>query len=105
KIGRVKWMENFDEALKRDVAVFRAVRKAVGQDVTLFVDGNDGYKARPLGAAEFGEAAGADGLFAMEEMFPEEKLAETREEKRRLRAAGLKTKLCDGEGHLGGIRP
>jgi galactonate dehydratase len=105
KIGRVKWMENFDEALKRDIAVFKAVRKAVGKNVMLFVDGNDGYKARPLAATEFAQAVGADGLFAMEEMFPEEKLAETREEKRRLRVAGLKTRLCDGEGHVGGIRP
>lgn len=104
KTGRVKWMENFDEALKRDIAAFKAVRQAVGKDVTLFVDGNDGYKSRPLAAAEFAEAVASDGLYAMEEMFPEEKLDETREEKRRVRAAGLATKLCDGEGHVGGIR-
>jgi L-alanine-DL-glutamate epimerase-like enolase superfamily enzyme len=104
KTGRAKWIESFDAALQRDIAVFKAVRKIVGKDVTLLVDGNDGYKARPLAAAEFAEAVAADGLFAMEEMFPEEKLDETREEKRRARAAGMKTKLCDGEGHVGGIR-
>jgi L-alanine-DL-glutamate epimerase-like enolase superfamily enzyme len=104
KIGRVKWMENFDEALQRDIAVFKAVRRAVGKDVTLFVDGNDGYSARPLASAEFAEAVGDLGLYAMEEMFPQAKLDETREVKRRLRAAGLKTKLADGEDRLGGIR-
>ncbi len=105
KIGRVKWMGNFDEALKRDIAVFKAVRNAVGKNVTLFVDGNDGYSSRPLAAAEFGEAVGAFNLYAMEEMFPQAKLDETREVKRRLRIGGLKTKLADGEDRLGGIRP
>jgi L-alanine-DL-glutamate epimerase-like enolase superfamily enzyme len=73
--------------------------------VVLFVDGNDGYNSRPLAGAEFAEAAGDGNLYAMEEMFPEEKIEETQEVKRRMRAAGLKTKLADGENSLGGIRP
>jgi L-alanine-DL-glutamate epimerase-like enolase superfamily enzyme len=105
KTGRVKWIENFDAALQRDIAVFKAVRKAVGKDITLFVDGNDGYKSRPTAAADFAEAVADDDCYAMEEMFPEDKLAETHEEKRRLRAAKLKTKLCDGENSLAGLRP
>jgi L-alanine-DL-glutamate epimerase-like enolase superfamily enzyme len=105
KIGRAKWMASFGEALARDIAVFKAVRWAVGKSVTLFVDGNDGYKPRPLAAAEFAEATGRLGLYAMEEMFPDALLPETHELKRRLRAAGLKTKLADGEDNLGGIRP
>jgi len=104
KTGRVKWMGNFDEALQRDIAVFKAVRNAVGKNVTLFVDGNDGYAARPLAAAEFAEAVGSLGLYAMEEMFPQARLDETREVKRRVRAAGFQTKLADGEDRLGGIR-
>ena len=104
KIGRAKWMGSFDEALARDIAVFQAVRRAVGKGVTLFVDGNDGYKARPLAAAEFAEAVGGLGLYAMEEMFPDVMLAETQEVKRRLHAAGLKTKLADGEDNVGGMR-
>src|SRR6185369_16003374 len=51
KIGRAKWMNSFDEALQRDIAVFKAVRKAVGKDIVLCVDGNDGYKGRSLAAA------------------------------------------------------
>ena len=105
KIGRAKWMGNFEDALARDIAVFQAVRRAVGRSVTLFVDGNDGYKPRPLAAAEFAESVGGLGLYAMEEMFPDAQLAETHEVKRRMRLAGLKTKLADGEDNVGGIRP
>jgi D-galactarolactone cycloisomerase len=103
KLGRAKWMPSFDEALARDIAVFDAVRRAVGKHVTLFVDGNDGYKPRPLAAADF--ALAASGCYALEEMFPDVMLGETHEVKRLLRAAKLKTKLADGEDNLGGIRP
>jgi len=106
KIGRAKWMSSFDEALQRDIEVFQAVRRAVGKSVTLFVDGNNGYKARPMGALDFAKAVRAQDLYAMEEMFPDESLlGDTHELKRLLRADGLKTKLADGEDNLGGIRP
>ena len=104
KIGRAKWMASFDEALARDIAVFKAVRRVVGKNITLFVDGNHGYKPRTLAAAEFAEAAGPLGPYALEQMFPDAMLPETHELKRRLRAAGLKTKLADGEDNPGGIR-
>jgi len=104
KMGRAKWMRSFDEALARDIAVFNAVRRAVGKDVTLFVDGNDGYKPRPLAAVDFARAVDSPKPYALEEMFPDALLAETHEEKRLLRTAGLKTKLADGEDNLGGIR-
>jgi len=103
KIGRVKWMESFDAALQRDIAVVKAVRRAVGPDITLFVDGNDGYKSRPLAAADFAEAVAAERVYAMEEMFPEDKITDLREVKRRMRAAGIATKLADGENHRDGI--
>lgn len=103
KIGRAKWMKSFDEALARDIAVVRAIRRAVGKGVTLFVDGNDGYKPHPLGAADFALAVADRKLYAMEEMFPEEKTPELREVKQRLRAGGLPTKIADGENHVGGI--
>jgi D-galactarolactone cycloisomerase len=103
KIGRAKWMQSFDEALERDIAVVRAIRRAVGNSVTLFVDGNDGYKSRPLAAADFAIAVADRKLYAMEEMFPEQQTAELREVKKRLRAAGLPTKIADGENHVGGI--
>lgn len=103
KIGRVKWMESFDAALARDIAVVKAIRRTVGPDITLFVDGNDGYKERPLAAADFAEAVADAKVYAMEEMFPEDNIADLREVKRRMRAAGIRTKLADGENHRDGI--
>jgi L-alanine-DL-glutamate epimerase-like enolase superfamily enzyme len=103
KIGRAKWMESFDAALARDVAVVAAVRRAVGDRATLLVDGNNGYRQHPSAAAEFALATAGEDVFAMEEMFDEELAAEAREVKRRLRAAGVATKLADGETHPGGI--
>jgi L-alanine-DL-glutamate epimerase-like enolase superfamily enzyme len=103
KIGRAKWMKSFDEALERDIAVVRAIRRAVGNSVTLFVDGNDGYNARPLAAADFALAVADRKLYAMEEMFSEEKTDELRQVKERLRGAELPTKIADGENQVGGI--
>lgn len=103
KIGRAKWMPSFEEALARDIAVVRAVRRAVGGEATLLVDGNNGYRARPLAAAEFALATAEEGVHAMEEMFDEESTATAREVKRRLREARLAVKLADGETHPGGI--
>jgi L-alanine-DL-glutamate epimerase-like enolase superfamily enzyme len=105
KVGRAKWMASFDAALARDVAVVAAVRRAVGDGAALLVDGNNGYRPRPLAAAEFALAIAGERVFAMEEMFDEELVAEAREVKRRLRAAGVATKLADGETHPGGIPP
>ncbi len=105
KVGRAKWMESFDAALERDIAVVGAVRRAVGDGVALFADGNNGYRPRPLAAADFALATAEWGIFALEEMFDEEMAAEAREVKRRLRTAGIATKLADGETHHGGIPP
>ena len=86
KVGRAKWMESFEAALARDVAVVAAVRRAVGDGATLLVDGNNGYRQHPLAAAEFGLATAGEDVLAMEEMFDEELTAEAREVKRRLRS-------------------
>jgi L-alanine-DL-glutamate epimerase-like enolase superfamily enzyme len=103
KIGRAKWMNSFDAALERDIAVVKAVQSAVGNSVTLFVDGNDGYGSRPLAAADFALGVADAKLYAMEEMFSEEKTVELRAVKNRLRGVGLSTKLADGENFIGGI--
>ena len=103
KIGRAKWMDSFDAALERDIAVVKAIRRAVDSEITLFVDGNDGYTSRPLAAADFAEAAADAKVYAMEEMFPEDNVADLREVKRRMRAAGVSTKLADGENRRDGI--
>jgi D-galactarolactone cycloisomerase len=104
KLGRVKWMGDMQKAVDRDIAVVKAIRNAVGPDVVLFVDGNDGYDRKPLAAVDLALATKDERIYAMEEMFDERKhLDETREEKRRLRAAGLTTKLADGENGRDGI--
>ena len=79
------------------------VRRTVGHEATLLVDGNDGYHPRPMAAAEFALATAGEDVFAMEEMFDEELVAVSRDVKRRLRVAGLAVKLADGETHPGGI--
>ena len=103
KIGRARWMESFDAALARDVAVVAAVRRAVGDGATLLVDGNNGYRQRPLAAAEFALATAGERVFAMEEMFDEELVAEAREVKRRLRAAGWRPSSPTARPIRGGI--
>ena len=103
KLGRVKWMGDMAKAVERDIAVVKAIRRAVGKDVVLFVDGNDGYKRQPLAAADFALATKDDVVYAMEEMFPETLVKETHEVARRMREAGLKTKLADGENDRDGI--
>jgi L-alanine-DL-glutamate epimerase-like enolase superfamily enzyme len=102
KTGRTKWMPSLDDALQRDIEVFQAVRAAVGPEVRLFVDANNGYATRPQAAAEFALACPTCEI--LEEMFPEENLADVRELKRRLRSAGLKTRLGEGEAFLMGLR-
>jgi L-alanine-DL-glutamate epimerase-like enolase superfamily enzyme len=103
KVGRARWMDSFEAALERDIAVVKAVRRAVGDRVVLFVDGNNGYRLQPSAAADFALAVAGEAVFAMEEMFDEEMTAAARELKTRLRAAGAATRLADGETHRGGI--
>jgi L-alanine-DL-glutamate epimerase-like enolase superfamily enzyme len=103
KIGRVKWMESFDAALARDVAVTNAVRKAVGPAIKLMVDGNKGYVEHPLAAAQYASAVADSNVYWLEEMFPEVDLANMRELKKRLRALGNPVRLAAGESYGGGI--
>src|SRR3712207_966792 len=103
KIGRVRWMESFEAALERDIAVVRAVRRAVGDGVDLLVDGNNGYRSRPLAAADFALATAGEDVLVMEEMFDEEMAAAARKVKARLRTAGTAIRLADGETYRGGV--
>jgi len=103
KIGRAKWIPDRAAALRRDIEVIRAVRRAAGKEPVLLVDGNDGYLPRPLEALELARAVAAERIHAMEEMFPEEKVGRHRQVKEGLIAAGLPAKLADGEGHRDGI--
>lgn len=69
KIGRGhKWMPP-EEGFHRDVDAIRLVRKTVGPDIKLMVDGNNGFDR--MGAERLFEAAGAEQIYWAEEMFPE----------------------------------
>jgi L-alanine-DL-glutamate epimerase-like enolase superfamily enzyme len=75
----------------------------MGAEATLLVDGNNGYREQPMAVADLAVATAGADIFAMEEMFDEELTADARAVKQRLRAAGLTTRLADGETHQGGI--
>ncbi len=103
KIGRVKWMESFEAALARDIAVTNAVRAAAGAEIKIMVDGNKAYQLRPLAAVDYAQAVAGSRVYFMEEMFPEVAIANLQELKKRLRAAKDPVKLAAGESYGGGV--
>jgi D-galactarolactone cycloisomerase len=103
KIGRAKWMDSFEAALVRDIAVTHAVRAAMGPEVKIMVDGNKAYEARPSAAGDYAEAVRPARVYFMEEMFPEVDIVATEALKRRLRAANDPVKLAAGESFGGGV--
>jgi D-galactarolactone cycloisomerase len=93
KVGRGhKWMEK-QAGFERDVAVVQAIRKAVGKDVRLMVDANNGFDR--AGAEAWLDAV-SDELYFAEEMFPEEPEQDL-EFKAFLKSKGWKTLVADGE--------
>lgn len=103
KLGRSKWMKSAAEADARDIAVTHAVRRAIGPDVKLYVDGNKDYAPRPHAVAAYAEAVRGANVYFMEEMFPESQTADLRELRQTLRAAKNPVKLAAGESQRGGI--
>lgn len=93
KVGRgYKWMPP-EEGFRRDVEVVQAIRKAVGPDVRLMVDANNGFDRE--GAIRWLDAVG-DDLYFVEEMFPEA-VDDDLALKEFLRSKGWKTLVADGE--------
>jgi D-galactarolactone cycloisomerase len=96
KLGRGwKWMEK-DAGLRRDIEVCHAVRNSVGPDVKVLVDANNGYRDDFDRAWRLLANTQSANLHWMEEIFPEDvelygKLQD------RMRQAGMKTLLADGE--------
>ncbi len=98
KTGRARWMASYRKALERDIAVFRAVRKAVGPHYTLFVDVNNGYRQDHTAGKRFIEETSDAQLFGLEEMFDERDVAEHREVMQHAWSLGLRIRNIDGEG-------
>jgi len=97
KIGRGKWISDWQQALERDIAVVEAVRHAVGPEPTLFVDANNGYDDHTQDISVFLKATRSASLLAIEEMYNEKILEPRRELRKTLDASGIKVKIADGE--------
>lgn len=97
KVGRGwKWMEE-RAGLERDIEVMREVRKAVGPDIKILADANNGWREKPMELTwRFLDQTKDVNLFWIEEPFPEDP-ALYAQLLDRMRGAGLKTLLADGE--------
>ena len=96
KLGRAfKWMDK-DAGLRRDIEVVRAVRKAVGSDMRIMADPNNGFRGdRDRGWRLMAETAESK-LYWIEEIFPEQ-VDDYTWLKDRMDKAGMRTKIADGE--------
>ena len=95
KVGRGGRHMQLEAGNRRDIAVIKAVREAVGPGTSILIDANNGYN---LNIAKQVLAETADcNLFWLEEAFHED--PELYEELRRwIDAEGLPTLIADGEG-------
>jgi L-rhamnonate dehydratase len=95
KVGRgARWMEPV-AGMRRDIAVIRAVRAAVGPDAPILLDANNGWN---LNLTKFALSETADcGIYWMEEAFHEDNVL-YRDLQEWLGAERLPTLIADGEG-------
>jgi L-alanine-DL-glutamate epimerase-like enolase superfamily enzyme len=84
---------------RRDVAVIRAVREAVGPQPPIMLDANNGYNLNL--AKRVLEATADCGIYWLEEAFHEDPVL-YRDLKEWLAAQGLSTLIADGEGLAAG---
>lgn len=100
KLGRGwKWMEP-EAGFRRDVEVVHAVRNAVGKDMRIMVDANNGYQKEPERAWRLLNEVGADNIYWLEEPFPEE-VGRYTELRSKMQKTGMKTLIADGESARG----
>lgn len=95
KVGRGAMHMPLEEGTRRDVAVIRAVREAVGDDCRVAIDANNGYNLN-LTKRVLGETAECR-LFWVEEPFHEDAML-YRNLREWLAKEGLATLIADGEG-------
>jgi D-galactarolactone cycloisomerase len=96
KLGRgSKWMDK-DGGLRRDIDVVRAVRKAVGPNMRIMADPNNGYKGDRERAWRLMAETAESNLYWMEEIFPEQ-VEEYGWLKDKMKEAGIRTLIADGE--------
>ncbi len=95
KIGRGARHMPLDEGTRRDIAVVRAVREAIGPSLPLMLDANNGYNLN-LTKRVLTETADCT-IFWLEEAFHED-LVLYRDLREWLAASGLTVLIADGEG-------
>ena len=106
KLGRgSKWMDRA-AGDARDIAVIHAVRKAVGSNVTIMGDANNGYQDQFDGIWRMLAETRDDKLHWIEEPFPES-VAGYGRLKDKLAEAKMSTLIADGENfrHAGEFEP
>ncbi|MBI3959858.1 MAG: mandelate racemase [Chloroflexi bacterium] len=95
KVGRGGMHMPVDAGTRRDIAVIRAVRAALGTEATILLDANNGYNLN-LTKRVLGETAHAD-IFWMEEAFHEDPMLYA-DLRAWMAAEGLSVLIADGEG-------
>jgi len=95
KVGRGARHMPVEEGTRRDIAVIKAVRAAVGPDARIMIDANNGYTLN-LAKRVLRETAECK-LFWLEEAFHEDAVL-YRDLQAWLKAEGLTTLVADGEG-------
>lgn len=95
KVGRGARHLPPDAGTRRDIAVVRAVREAVGPEAALLLDANNGYTLN-LTKRVLDETADC-GIFWIEEAFHEDDIL-YQDLKEWLRDRGLPVRIADGEG-------
>jgi L-alanine-DL-glutamate epimerase-like enolase superfamily enzyme len=95
KVGRGARHLPLEEGTRRDVAVIRAVREAVGPQPPIMIDANNGYNLN-LAKRVLAETAGCR-LFWIEEAFHEDAVL-YRDLREWLDKEGITTLIADGEG-------
>jgi len=83
------------DGLRRDIAVVRAIREAVGPDAAIMTDANNGYTYNI--ARDFLAGTADANVYWLEEAFYEDAIL-YRRLKAWMRAEGIATLLADGEG-------
>jgi L-alanine-DL-glutamate epimerase-like enolase superfamily enzyme len=95
KVGRGALHMPLEEGTRRDIAVIRAVREAVGPGLPLMIDANNGYNVN-LVKRVLSETADCD-IYWLEEAFHEDRVL-YRHLRDWMEAQGLQVLIADGEG-------
>jgi D-galactarolactone cycloisomerase len=96
KMGRgSKWMER-EAGTQRDIEVTKAVRRAVGKEMRVLVDANNGYKDYHDHLWRYISETAASNVGWFEEMFPQN-VAHYTWLRERMDKAGIRTQIAEGE--------